>query len=143
MFGIIKDVIDCPQCGMPAIRDNYHVTNEEAVACNYCGYNHVRDLKGKKAHKGYGCIHYVSKDDTETIVRLKEPLSLIGRNEVFSKIQSEYDPDKSEFFVWDNDELCCIVGKIPLTLDQQYELAKAEAQYHAMIMRGVEPEDII
>lgn len=142
MLGIIKDIIECPQCGMPAIKSDYHVTNEELVACDYCGYNHAKTLKGTKSYRGYGCIHYV-KDDVETIVRLKEPLSLIGRDKIFSEISEKYDIKKSSFFVWDEEtqKLDCIIGKKPLTLEEEYERQRIEAEYYAMIARGCESED--
>lgn len=136
MFGVIPDMTACPQCGMPAVLNDYHVSGEEEVACSYCGYQHQKTLSGKKIQKGYGCIHYVRKseqegDDAETIVRLKTPLSLLGRHNIILDIQQNYDMEKSAFYVWDENknELEAIVGAKPMTLEKWLEEQHREEEY--------------
>ena len=54
MSGVITDMIDCPQCGLPAIKRDYYVIGEEKVVCDYCGYSHLKTLEGSSEHKGFG-----------------------------------------------------------------------------------------
>ena len=63
MSGVITDMIDCPQCGLPAIKRDYYVIGEEKVVCDYCGYSHFKPLEGSSEHHGSGTIHY--KKDTD------------------------------------------------------------------------------
>lgn len=147
MFGVIDDIVNCPQCGMPATKHNYHVTGEESVACDYCGYTHDKTLTGKSSSKGYGCIHYAGKDengnDTDNIIRLRSRLSLLERQKIINDLRNNYG-SKSAFFIWNENrnELECIIGTKPMTLDEWYEKQKLEAEWIARQHYVTEPEDL-
>lgn len=145
MFGIIEDIISCPQCGMPATKKNYHVTGEESVACNYCGYTQDKTLTGTVMSKGYGCIHYSMKDgkgnDTEQIVRLKKKVSLSDKHKIEQDLRENYDADKSSFFVFD-DKLECIVGTKSMTLEEIYEQQRLEVECMIRQRFATELEDL-
>lgn len=148
MFGVIAEMVSCPICGMPAVHNNYHVTGEESVTCDYCGYTHEKTFSGKKTSKGYGCIHYVAEkdgNDIETVVRLKSPMSLIGRHEVVMDIQNHYSTEKSSFFIWDDEkkELECIIGSKPMTLEEYYEQQNMEAEYWSRMKYATHPDDML
>lgn len=137
MKGIITDIIDCPQCGLPAQKDNYHIVGEERTVCNWCGYSHTKTINGSITVKGHGSIHYhKDKDNEEKIVRLINPLSLVEQSNVVIDIHKNYD-DKSCFYVWNEqlNKLDCICGTLPMTLDQQYEYHLSELEYEKMIQR--------
>lgn len=140
MSSIITDMIDCPQCGLPAQKDEYYVVGEERVVCNWCGYSHLKTVKGMETSKGYGSIHYVPKNDngsnqSEQIVRLKIASDIVLRHKTVMDIQSNYDTDKSSFYVWNEDEgkLECLVGKRPKTIEEVYQEQREEADYYRSI----------
>ena len=138
MSGVITDVIDCPQCGLPAFKNNYYVVGEEKVICDYCGYSHLKTLEGSSEQKGYGTIHYKkASNDTqeEKIIRLRKPLDIIQRNNIFMDIQHNWDINQSSMFFWDENtkSLECTVGKKPKTLDEIYEEQRQEADYYRSI----------
>lgn len=148
MFGVIPEMTACPQCGMPAVRNNYHVSGEEEITCNYCGFQRQKTLSGKMAQKGYGCIHYVKKDEkngsVETIIRLNTPLSLLGRHEIIMDIEKNYDKDNSSFYVWSEERgIEAIIGAKPMTVEQYAEEQRKEAEYHMRSMRACCSEDFL
>lgn len=126
---VMSDFIDCPQCGLPAQKDDYYVVGEERVVCDYCGYSHIKIGETKQASKGYGSVHYVrvkesdkgSNQETE-IIRFNEPLDLSARNNALKKIYESCDLNRSSMFVWnDEDGLEVLHGIKPKTLDECYE----------------------
>ena len=142
--GVISDVIDCPQCGLPCQKDTYYIEGEERVICNWCGYHHIKSHTGTKSSKGYGSIHYVSNSSNgsnpdEQIIPLKAPLSLSEKNDVIYKILHEYNKDKSGLYVWNetHQNLECAIGYRPLTLEEhyekQYEQAVMEQEYNSFV----------
>ncbi len=142
MSSIITDMVDCPQCGLPAQKDEYYVIGEERVTCNWCGYNHLKTIEGTESSKGYGSIHYVPKDEntngsnqTESIVRLKVPMDLVQRHQTIMGIQKGYDVDKSSFYIWNEGtrSLDCLLGKKPQTIDEAYQEQKGMAEYYQQI----------
>lgn len=140
MSSVITDIIDCPQCGLPAQEDKYYVIGEEKVVCNWCGYNHLKTISGTESRKGYGSIHYVPKNEngsnqSEKIIRLKSPSDIIHRHKVIMDIQENYDNDKSSFFVWNEETHCleCLVGNKPKTLEEVYQEQKDEADYYRQL----------
>lgn len=145
MFGVIPEMVSCPQCGMPAVLKNYHVSHEEEVLCDYCGYTHIRTLSGKKIQKGYGCIHRAKKDGDEvTTVRIKAPLSLLGKNNIVKDIYANYDADRSAFYVWnDSNGIEAIIGAKPMTLEQYYEQQRQEAEREMHLMHACHPDDFL
>jgi len=137
-FGVIPEVIDCPQCRFPAHKDDYHVVGEERVVCNWCGYTHTKSASGTESSRGYGSIHYTPKNEstngsnqTENIVRLKNPLDLVGRHKTIMEIEKDFDINNSSFYVWNEEtqSLECLIGKLPRTIDEEYEERKQEIQY--------------
>lgn len=137
MSSIITDMIDCPQCGLPAQKDSYYVVGEERVVCNWCGYSHLKTTEGTESSKGYGSIHYVPKESngsnqSEKIVRLKTPSDIIHRHKVIMDIDKNYDNDKSSFYIWDEERksLDCLIGSKPKTIDEVYQEQKKEADYY-------------
>ncbi len=124
---VISDFIDCPQCGMPAQKDDYYVVGEERVTCDYCGYTHVQIGETKQSSKGYGSVHYVRVSGTENgstqeteIVRFNEPLDLSARNQVLQRIYEDCDQHRSSVFVWsDENGLEALHGATPKTLEEQ------------------------
>ena len=138
MSGVITDIIDCPQCGLPAIKSDYYVIGEEKIVCDYCGYSHLKTLEGSSEQKGYGTIHYKKgSNDTreEKIVHLKHPLTIVQRNNIFMDIQHNWDVEQSSMFFWNDDtkSLECTLGKKPMTLDEIYEEQSKEADYYRSI----------
>jgi rubredoxin len=139
----MSDMIDCPQCGLPAQKDDYYVVGEERVVCDYCGYSHIKADGDKEVSPGYGSVHYVhvnesdssSKRETE-LIRFKTPLDLKARHDAIMKIYGECDPNRSSLFVWNENlnELECLHGSKPRTLDQQYQDAMEEHDYYNQIM---------
>ena len=129
--GVISDVIDCPQCGLPCQKDIYYIEGEERVICNWCGYHNIKSYTGTKHSKGYGSIHYVSNGSNkqEQIIPLKAPLSLSEKNDVIYKILHECDKDKSGLYIWNDthQNLECAIGYRPITLDEYYENQYQEA----------------
>lgn len=123
MNGVITNIVDCPQCGLPAQLDEYYVVEEERLICEWCGYSHTKSHLGIETNKGYGSIHYVSKEGVETAVSLKLPLSLIERNQVILMIQAQFDEAKSSLYVWDDEanKIECLVGQKIKTLSEHYE----------------------
>jgi len=141
MSSVIIDVLDCPQCGLPATKDHYYVVEEERVTCQWCGYNHLKTIEGTIVHKGYGSIHYISKNangsnqQSEKIVRLNSPLSMIQRHNTIVDIEQNYDVEQSSVYVW-NDEtnsIDCLLGKKPQTLEEAYQEQKQVAEYYRQI----------
>lgn len=136
MSSIITDMIDCPQCGLPSQKDEYYVVGEERVTCNWCGYTHVKSIKGTESSKGYGSIHYVPKEngsnESENIVKLKLPLSIVHRHQIVVDIKENFDTEKSSFFVWNDEEkrLECLVGNKPSTIEEMLQQQKEEADYY-------------
>lgn len=134
---IITDMIDCPQCKLPAQKDEYYVVGEERVVCNWCGYTHLKTIEGTECSKGFGSIHYVPKNSSnqENIVRFKTPTDILYRHKVIMDIQENYDTDKSSLFVWNEKEnvLECLLGNTPKTIDQIYEEQREEAEYYCQI----------
>ena len=125
---VMSCFMDCPQCGLPAQKDEYYVVGEERVFCDYCGYTHVQVGEVKQSTKGYGSVHYVRVRETENgsnqeteIIRFNEALDLSARNEILQKIYNDCDHNRSSMFVW-NDEngLEALHGAKPKTLDEQY-----------------------
>ena len=134
--GVISDVIDCPQCGLPCHKNIYYIEGEERVICNWCGYHNIKSYTGTKHSKGYGSIHYVSKNTNgsnqeEQIIPLKAPLSLSEKNDVIYKILHECDKDKSGLYIWNDtrQSLECVIGYKPITLEEHYE-----KQYEQVVM---------
>ena len=127
-ISVISGLMDCPQCGLPAQKDDYYVVGEERVFCDYCGYTHMKNGETTQASKGYGSVHYVrvigtengSNQETE-IIRFNEPLDLSARNQVLQKIYEDCDQNRSSMFVWsDENGLEALHGAKPKTLDEQY-----------------------
>lgn len=117
MSGIITDIIECPQCKLSAQKDDYYVVGEEKVVCNWCGYTHLKTIEEDEYSRGFGTIHYVPKNkngsnQTERIVRIKEPLDILDRHKIVIDIQDNYDIDKSSFYVWNEntEQLECLIG---------------------------------
>ena len=142
MSSVITDMIDCPQCGLPAVKSEFYVTGEEEVACDWCGYSHTKTLTGTASSKGYGTVHYVRKDEdangsneVRQIVRLKMPTSIIDRHKTIMEIQEKYDTEKSGFYVWSEEtsSLECLLGKKPKTIDEVYEEEKEKALYYQQV----------
>lgn len=122
--GVIQDVVNCPQCGLPCSKETYYVEGEEALNCNWCGYHQLKTAQGTSSSKGYGSIHYVSKGSNEdNITVLKTPLSLTQKNEAVHKIIYECDRDKSGLYIWNDKEhrLERAIGYKPLTMDEHYD----------------------
>lgn len=137
MSSVITEMLDCPQCGLPAHKDNYYVIGEERVVCNWCGYSHLKTIKGTESSKGYGSIHYVPKESngsnqSEHTVRLKVPSDIIHRHKVIMDIEEHYDNDKSSFYIWDEERGCleCLIGSKPKTIEEVYQEQKQEADYY-------------
>lgn len=155
MAGINTEMVDCPQCGLPAQKDEYYVIGEERTVCNWCGYNHVKSVTGKRSSKGYGSIHYVPKNESqngsnqiERIVRLKSPLQLLDRHRIVMDIEKNYDHDKSSFYVWNEatKALECLMGARPKTIGEVYQEQCDEAEYyrqlgHSQMLEGEEYEE--
>ena len=143
-MSVMSDMIDCPQCGLPAQRDDYYVVGEERVVCDFCGYTHIKTDDGTQASMGYGSVHYVhvnannTKHETE-LIRFKAPLNLKARHDVVMKIYDECDINRSSLFVWNENlkELECLHGHKPRTLYQQYQDAIDEEDYYNHIMAKV------
>ena len=136
---VMSDMIDCPQCGLTAQKDSYYVVGEERVVCNYCGYSHIIADGKKDASKGYGSIHYVHVDENENgsnqkeeIIRLKTPLDLKSRHDAIMEIYHKYDSNRSSVFVWNEqlEQLECLHGSKPKTLEEQYQDAINEFEYY-------------
>ena len=142
--GIITDVIDCPQCGLPAQKDDYYVTGEEKVVCNYCGYSHLKTLNASEFSKGFGSIHFAPKSKNGSnsslrIIKLKYPvINTTQRHNIIMNIQNNFDIHKSSFYVWDEDEnkLECLLGKIPKTIEEEYDERKKEIDYYREVAFG-------
>lgn len=137
--GIITELIDCPQCGLPAQKDEYYVVGEERVTCNLCGYSHIKGINGTESSKGYGSIHYISKNEIENgsnqiekIIRLKIPMDIIDRHKTIMNINENYDTTQSSFYIWNEEKksLECLVGVLPRTIDEEYEEKAKEAEYY-------------
>lgn len=142
MSSIITDFLDCPQCGLPAIKEDFYVIGEERVICNWCGYNHLKTTSGTKSSKGHGTIHYVPKSEdtngsnqSERIVRLKTPLSIVDRHKIIMDIQENYDVDTSSFYVWNDTarEIECLIGNKPKTMEEEYQEQRQEADYYRQV----------
>lgn len=140
--GVISDVIDCPQCGLPCQKDTYYIEGEERVVCEWCGYHHIKSHTGTKSSKGFGSIHYVSKNmngSNPQIIPLKAPLSLSEKNDAIYKILHDCDKDKSGLYIWNESYhfLECIIGYKPDTLEEhykkQYEEAIMEKEYENLV----------
>lgn len=124
---VISGFIDCPQCGLPAQKDDYYVVGEERVVCDYCGYTHTKNGETMQSSKGYGSVHYVRVNGTENgssqeteIIRFNEPLDLSARNQVLQKIYEDCDQNRSSMFVWSDEHgLEALHGAKPKTLDEQ------------------------
>lgn len=146
-MSVITETVDCPQCGLPAQKDEYYVIGEERVICNWCGYNHLKTTEGTESHKGYGSIRYITKEEngsnesSEKIIRLKSPLDIVHRHEVIMDIQENFDNDKSSFFVWSEEDkkLECLIGNRPKTLEEVYQEQRQEADYYRQIGFGSRP----
>lgn len=131
---IITEIIDCPQCGYPAQRDDYYVVDEEILTCQYCGYSHYKTPSTFDPSKGFGSIHYITKAGiTKSIIPLKLPLSLMDRHRIILNIEDLYSK-QSSFFVWNEEDskLDCIVGKFPKTLAEQYEEEFMKGYYESV-----------
>lgn len=149
-MSVMSDMIDCPQCGLPAQKDDYYVVGEERVVCDYCGYTHIKTDEGTQSSMGYGSVHYVhvkengssTKHETE-LIRFKTPLDLKARHDAIIKIYNECEPNRSSLFVWNENlkELECLHGYKPRTLDQQYQNA-IEEHYNRMTS-GITIDDTI
>lgn len=139
MSSVITDMIDCPQCGLPAQKDDFYVVGEEQVVCNWCGYSHTKTAEGTASSKGHGSVHYVKSENgsnqTEQIVRLKLPMSIIERHKTIMEIQKDYDITKSNFYIWNEEEnnLECLLGKKPRTIDEVYQEEKEKAEYYQQV----------
>lgn len=137
MTSVISEIIDCPQCGLPAHKDNYHIIGEEKVSCNWCGYDYLKTISGTESTKGYGSIHYTpnGSNKPKEIVRLKSPSNIIYRHQVIMNIQENYDIDKSGFYIWDdeNNKLECLIGEKPKTIGETYQEEKDKADYYRQI----------
>lgn len=140
MSSVIVDNIDCPQCGLPAQKDDYYVIGEERVVCNWCGYSHLKTIEGTESSKGYGSIHYVPKESngsnqSEKIVRLKTPSDIIHRHKVIMDIEKNYDNDKSSFYTWNEEgkSLDCLIGNKPKTIDEEYQEQREKADYYRQL----------
>lgn len=135
MSGIITDMIDCPQCGLPAQQDEYYVIGEERVVCNWCGYNHLKTIEGTSIHKGYGSVHYVPKEEngSNQIVKFDTPVDIIDRHNLVMNIH-----DKSNVFVWNEEakRLECLIGEMPKTLEEEYQEQRIEAEYYRQVQFG-------
>lgn len=143
MSSVITDIIDCPQCGLPCQKDEYHIIGEEKVVCNWCGYSHLKTIKGTKWNKGYGSVHYVSKNSdgsnqTEQIIRFTTPTDIIHRHKIIMDIQENYDIDKSSFYVWNEESRSveCLIGDMPKTLEEEYQEQRNKAEYYRQIGFG-------
>lgn len=140
MTSIVTDIIDCPQCGLPAQKNEYYVIGEEQVVCNWCGYSHIKTIEGTEFSKGYGSIHYIPKEEkgsnqSENIVRFKSPIDIVRRHKIIMDIQKNYDSDKSSLFVWNEQQevLECLIGNKPKTLDEIYQEQREKAEYYRQI----------
>ena len=138
MASVITDIIDCPQCGLPANKNDYYIVGEERVVCNWCGYSHLKTIQGTETKKGYGSIHLIKNeesDSTECTVRLKTPSDIAYRHKVIMDIQENYDTDRSSFYVWNEERGCleCLIGNKPKTLDEVYQEQSNEAEYYRQI----------
>ena len=130
---IIIDTIDCPQCGLPAQKNEYYVVGEEQVVCDWCGYNHVKTINGTKSNKGYGSIHYKNgSNQDEQVIRLNVPVDIVRRHKIIMDIQQNQDMDKSSFYVWNEERGCleCLIGVMPKTLDEVYQEERNKADYY-------------
>lgn len=137
MSSVISDLIDCPQCGMPAQLDEYYVTGEERVICDYCGYSHIKRIDGTvEKHKGYGTLHKISINETdngsnktEDITRFTEQLSIVNKNELILSLNNS---EKSSLYVWNDEEnkLETLVGTKPQTLEELFLQKADEDNYY-------------
>lgn len=149
MSSVITDILDCPQCGLPAHKDEYYVVGEERVTCNWCGYSHLKTVEGMSASKGYGSIHYVPKGENgsnqEHIVRLKTPSDIVHRHNIVMDIQQNYDIEKSSLLVWNEEQktLECLVGNKPKTIDEVYQEQRNEAEYYRQSHREHLDDDYV
>lgn len=140
MSSIITDTIDCPQCGLPAQKNEYYVVGEEQVVCDWCGYNHVKTINGTKSNKGYGSIHYKNgSNQAEQIIRLNVPADIVRRHKIIMDIQQNQDMDKSSFYVWNDERGCleCLIGVMPKTLDEVYQEERNKADYYRQTNFGI------
>jgi hypothetical protein len=142
MSSIITDMIDCPQCGLPAQKDEFYIIGEERVNCNWCGYSHLKTIEGEESRKGYGSIHYAPKIEKENgsnqykrIVKISTPCNIIRRHHIIMYMQKYCDTDNSSFYVWNEEEqrLECLIGNMPKTIDEEYQEQRDEADYYRSI----------
>lgn len=139
MASVISDNIDCPQCGYPAQKDEYFITSEERITCNWCGYSHLKTLDDISTTKGYGTIHYYKNNNgsntLEKIVRLNTLSNVINNHNIILDIQTNYDIHNSKFFVWNDitNKLDCLVGRKPKTIDESYDEIRNELEYYNQI----------
>ena len=132
--GIITDIIDCPQCRLPAQKDEYYVVGEERVVCNWCGYNHLKTVNGTESNKGFGSIHYAPKNGSnKTVIRLNVPMTVTQRHKTIMDIQENYDFLHSGFYVWNDNTLESLIGNKPQTIEEEYEERRKEAEYYREI----------
>lgn len=137
---VMSDMIDCPQCGLPAQKDDYYVIGEERVVCDYCGYSHLKADGKTEVSKGYGSVHYVYVNENDSgsshkteLIRFKTPLDLKARHDAIMKIYAECDPNRSSLFVWNDKELECLHGYKPKTLEEQYQDNMDEHDYYSRL----------
>ena len=131
-FGEIIEEIDCPQCGYLAHLQRFHVTGEERLTCDFCGYGHLKLLDSEEENKGYGAIHYAYKSGINKYICLRYPLSSTEIENVKNQIDKECDRWKSSFYIYDDKEgVQTIIGPRPMTVCQKYD-ELAEQQYFAM-----------
>lgn len=135
MSSVIIDIIDCPQCGLPAHKNDYYIVGEERVICNWCGYSHLKTINGTESRKGFGTIHLIQNkngSNEEKIIRLKSSFNIMDRHKVIMDIQENYDTDRSSFYVWNEERGCleCLIGDKPQTLDEIYQEQSKEAEYY-------------
>lgn len=136
MSGIIRDIIDCPQCGYIANQEKYYISDEEKVLCNFCGYHHTDTIEGGLSrHKGYGTIHYVSKNGSNNVSFISFPVNEQAKANILKDIKDHWDYDRSSLYLWNDTEnkLIHVLGKKPKTIDEVYEEQREEAEYfHAL-----------
>jgi hypothetical protein len=140
MSSIITDRINCPQCGLPAQKDEYFVVDEEQVICHWCGYTHIRNAHGIHAGQGYGSAHYATKNENGSnlitqIMHFKAPLTLAQRQEIIMHIKEHCDTEHSAMYVWDEIEgkLECLLGTKPLTLEEEYRQQSEALEYYRQL----------
>ena len=134
MFGVITDIIDCPQCGYPAIKKDYHVTGEESVKCEWCGYSHLKTIKENHYRKGYGSVHSTPK----IINGSNQKINIILFNsETMQDEKNNYisNDNYCNVFVWNEEKniLECLKGKLPETLEEIYEQQRQEGEYYQLM----------